>query len=340
MDKRMTIGIDLAKNVFYVVALGTGTSALWRKKLTRAKLISTFAQLPPSQVALEACGGAHYWARALQRMGHEVVMLPPQHVKGYARGQKNDYNDAFAIAEACAHGRIRPVRAKSVSEQDLQSFHQMRRQMVAEQTRVINQVRGLLAEYGVVIPQGKAAFAKALPRILGETNPELTPRMRELLHRQWEHFVALRDEVDWFNRQLTAQVKADEVCQRLMTVPAFGPVVASAFRNRVGDGLAFASGRALSAAVGLVPKQWTTGGQTILLGITKKGDSQLRSLVIHGARSVLQHAEGKDDPLSRWALAVKARRGHNKAVVALANKLVRIAWAVVVSGERYQPRPA
>ncbi|MDT8427930.1 MAG: IS110 family transposase [Pseudomonadales bacterium] len=338
MDKRMTIGIDLAKNVFYVVALGSGPKPLWRKKLTRAKLSSTFAQLPSSRVALEACGGAHYWARTLGRMDHEVVILPPQHVKGYARGQKNDYNDAQAIAEACMHGRIRPVKAKGVAEQDLQSFHQMRGQVVSEQTRLINQVRGLLAEYGVVIPQGKAAFAKALPLVLAEADNELTPRIRELLHRQWERFLALRDEVCWFDHQLTQQVKDDELCQRLMTIPGFGPVVSSAFRNLVGDGSAFDSGRGLSAAVGLVPRQSTTGGKTQLLGITKKGDKQVRSLVVHGARSVLQHAEGKADPLCRWAWAVKARRGYNKAVVALANKLVRIAWAVVARGECYQPR--
>lgn len=340
MDKRMTIGVDLAKNIFYVLALGPSPKPLWRKKLTRAKMSSTFAQLPPCRIALEACGGAHYWGRQFEAMGHEVVILAPQHVKGYARGQKNDYNDAQAIAEACLHGRIRPVKAKNVAEQDLQSFHQIRRQVVSEQTRLINQVRGLLAEYGVVIPQGKAAFAKVLPLVLGEADNELTPRMRELLHRQWVRFVALREELAWFDHQLVQQVREDEVCQRLMTIPGIGPVVSSALRNLVGDGSAFGGGRDLSAALGLVPRQSTTGGKVQLLGITKKGDKRVRSLVIHGARAVLQHAEGKEDPLCRWALAVKRRRGQNKAAVALANKLTRIAWAVVARGECYQPREA
>lgn len=340
MSDLMTVGVDLAKTVFYVVAVDRGGRQVWRRKLTRKQLLTYFARLERCRIALEACGGAHYWARMLKAQGHEVVILPPQHIKAYARGQKNDYNDALAIAEACQHGRLRPVVIKGVADHDRQCVLQLRRQRVAEQTRLVNQVRGLLLEYGVVINRGKAAFAREVPRVLEDAENELTPGMRELVHRQWLRYQALVEELRWYDRQLHVQVQADPVCQRLMTVPGIGPVVSSVLRGHLGDGTSFRRGRDISASLGLVPRQCTTGGRVQLGGISKRGDSYLRSLLIHGARSVLQQASRKQDALSRWAVSVQQRRGYNKAVVALANKLARIAWAVVVRGEAYRPQPA
>jgi transposase len=336
----MTVGVDLAKSVFYAVALDSSGRQVWRRKLSRKQMLTHFGKLSRCRVALEACGGAHWWARQLQAQGHEVVILPPQHVKAYARGQKNDYNDALAIAEACQHGRVRPVVIKGVAEQDRQAVLQLRRQRVAEQTRVVNVTRGLLLEYGMVMSRGKAAFAREVPRILEDAENGLTPGMRELVHRQWLRYQELVEELRWYDRQLQAQVQADPVCQRLMTIPGIGPVVSSVLRGHLGDGKAFRRGRDISASLGLVPRQCTTGGRVQLGGISKRGDGYLRSLLIHGARSVLQQAPRKQDALSCWALAVQQRRGTNKAVVALANKLARIAWAVVVRDEPYRPQPA
>jgi len=340
MGDLMTVGVDLAKSVFYAVALDGGGRERWRRKLGRKQMPTYFGKLARCRVALEACGGAHWWARRLEALGHEVVILPPQHVKAYVRGQKNDYNDAVAIAEACQHGRVRPVVIKGVADQDRQCVLQLRRQLVAELTRVINVTRGLLLEYGVVINRSKAAFAREVPRVLEDAQNDLTPGMRELLHRQWLRYQGLVEELRWYDRQLQAQVQADPVCQRLMTIPGIGPVVSSVLRSHLGDGTSFRRGRDISASLGLVPRQCTTGGKVQLGGISKRGDGHLRSLLIHGARSVLQRAPGKQDTLSRWAVSVQQRRGYNKAVVALANKLARIAWAVVVRGEPYRLQPA
>lgn len=340
MSDLRTVGLDLAKNTFFAVALSGTGKRQWRKKLSRTQVLRTFAQQQMCRIAMEACAGAHYWARKLQELGHEVVLLPAHHVKGYLRGQKNDYNDAEAIAEACLHGRVRPVRPKTLEQQEMQSMHRMRKLLVAERTALVNHVRGLLAEYGVVIAQGRARFGREMPFVLEDAENDLTPRMRELLARQLDRYRALDEELSWYDQQIKEQVRQDEVCRQLMTVPAFGPVVSSVFRGWIGDGRQFRCGREASAALGIVPRQYSTGGKPTLLGITKKGDKELRSLVIHGARAVVKHAHKKDDPLSRWIQRLMQRRGTNKAVVALANKLVRIAWAIVTRGEVYRVQPA
>ncbi len=340
MAQHTTVGIDLAKQTFYVVALDARGKRQWRKKLTRSSLLRFFARQPACRVAMESCAGAHHWARRLEPQGHETVLLPPQHVKGYRRGQKNDYNDAEAVAEACLHGRIRPVPVKSLEEQDWQSFHRLRKQVVTEQTRLVNQARGLLAEYGVVMAKGKETFGRELPGVLEDAGNGLTPRLREWLARSLARYRALQEEVIWYDQQLKVQVKDDEVCQRLMSIPGFGPVISSVFRDRMGDGRAFRRGREVSAWLGLVPRQSTTGGKVQLLGISKKGDKELRALLVQGARSVVQHAAGKEDELSRWIQRLLERRGSNKTVVAVANKLARIGWVVVVRGEVYRSQTA
>lgn len=338
MAKGNTIGIDLAKNEFALVQLSGSGQELLRRKLRRRQVLPYLAKQARCVVALEACGSAHYWGREIELLGHEVDLLPPQHVKGYQRGQKNDFNDALAIAEASQHGRIRGVRLKTVSEQDAQTLLVLRRSVDKERTRLVNQIRGLLAEYGVVIPKGVASVRGQLPELLEDAENGLSPRIRQLLGRQYKRLLQIEEELSWYDRELVRQVKTDETCQRLDEVPGFGVVVSCAMKHWLGDGRQFKRGRDASAALGVIPRQHTTGGKDQLLGISKKGDRYVRSLVIHGARAVVARADKKTDPLSVWIQQVKARRGFNKATVALANKLIRIAWVIVARDEHYRPR--
>ena len=336
MSKHMTIGLDIAKSVFHLVQLNISGEQAQRKKLRRSQVLRYFAQLPAARVALEACASSHYWARELKALGHEVVLLPPQYVKGYARGQKNDYNDARAIAEACLHGSIRAVAVKTVAQQDEQAIHRCRQQLIQTRTALCNQLRGLLGEYGVVMARGTASVRQDLPVIL--ERPRLTPLLKRVLQRQYQRLLALDEEIAWYDQQLKQQVREDEVCQRLCALPGFGPVVSTAFKSWVGDGRQFRCGRDASAALGVVPRQHTSGDKPRLLGITKCGDRYVRTLVIHGARAVVRAAARKQDPLSQWLNRLVASRGFNKASVALANKMIRIAWVVVRRGEDYHPQ--
>ena len=337
MHQNTVIGIDLAKTSFAVIELGRGGDVKRRKTFRRDGLKRFLAKHEPTTVALEACGSSHYWGRWLEALGHKAVLLPPQHVKGYLRGQKNDYNDAQAIAEACLHGAIRPVAVKGIEQQDDQAFHAIRRSLKVESTRLVNQMRGLLAEYGLTVPKSVSAFCRRGPELLEDAENGLSTRFRMLLNRQWHRLKALLEEQVWYDEQLRQQAKEDNACRRLTGIPGVGPVVASALKSWMGDGQQFRRGRDASAALGLVPKQHSTGGKQSLYGITKRGDAYLRSLVVHGARAVVRTAKSKQDALSQWALALEARRGHNRAVVAVANKIIRMAWVVVARHEHYRP---
>lgn len=339
MTEHTTVGIDLAKSVFYVVVLGAHGQVTQRKKLRRNQVLRFVAQLPAeSVIAMEACGSAHHWGREIQALGYTARLLPPQHVKGYLRGQKNDYNDALAIAEACRHGAVRAVVIKRVEQQDAQAVIRIRQQLSGQRTALINQVRGLLAERGIIVSQGVSAFRRQVPELLAQESA-LSPRFKVLLARQYEQFLWLDSELGWYTEQLKQQAKTDETCRRLQTLPGVGPIVSTVVQGWMGDGQQFRRGRDAAAALGLVPRQHSSGGKPKLLGITKRGDSYVRSQVVHGARAVVRHAAGKDDSLSRWINRLVARRGHNKAVVALANKLVRMAWVIVTRNENYCPEP-
>ena len=333
-------GLDLAKNVFHLITLNRTAAEAKQKRLRRSQVAHYFANMAPTHIAMEACGSSHYWARLLQAQGHQVELLPPQHVKAYLRGQKNDYNDARAIAEACLHGQIRPVPVKTVEQQDEQMLHRIREQLVRERTALANQLRGLLSERGVAIPKGIASVRRRVPEILTMENNELSILGRQLLSRQYQRLLALDAELKWYDQQLRRQAKEDDVCSRLAELPGFGAVVSSAYKSGVSPGTQFARGRDVSAALGIVPGQHSTGGKPRLGCITKRGNRYLRSLIIHGARSVVQRSDGKNDPLSQWINRLKARRGVNIATVALANKLCRIAWVLVSRGERYKPMSA
>ena len=331
--KTTLIGLDLAKNVFHLMRLD-GTT----RKLKRPKVLEYFARLEPSTIAMEACGSAHYWGRRFQAMGHQVVLLPPQHVKGYLRGQKNDFNDARAILEAAQHGRIRPVAVKSAEQQARQALVRVRQLHLSERTRLANQVRGLLYEYGLVVARGVNSLRQRLPELLEAQEADLPPLIRQLLTTQYRRLVALDEEIAALDKQTKRQVNQDKDCRRLTQLPGFGPIVSYAFHSWIGDGLQFNRGRDASAALGIVPRQHSSGDKAVLMGITKRGDAHLRSLVIHGARSVVSRAGTKTDRLSQWINRLVATRGFNKAVVALANKLVRMAWVLITRRVDYQPQ--
>ena len=338
MSKLTMIGLDIAKNMFHALGVDTNNETSLRRKLRRSQVEGFFHKQPPCLIVMEACGSAYYWARRFQTMGHEVKLLPPQHVKGYLRGQKNDFNDALALVEAQLHGKLRPVAIKTAEQQDEQARHRMRSLLIKERSAQANHIRSFLYERGIILRLGVSVVNTQVPLILEDAQNDLTPVGRELLEQLYQHFERLSDKIQWFTRAIEKQVKEDEVGARLLEIPGFGPIVTSAFKSWMGAGRQFRRGRDASAALGVVPRQHSTGGKDRLLGITKRGDPYVRSLVIHGARSVVSRASKKNDPLSQWVNSLVARRGYNKATVALANKMIRIAWVMVARGESYQPQ--
>ena len=340
MNKITTVGLDTAKSVFHVIGLNRAGKVVERKQLRRGKLLAYFANLPATVIGLEACGGSHYWGRELERLGHRVRLMPARDTRALVRTQKNDYHDALAIAEAVRRPAQRFVALKTPAEQDLQALHRLRRGAIRERTALSNRLRGLLAEHGIVMPKGLASLRRRVPELLEDAANGLSGLLRELLAEALAQLQRLDAWISGFDVRIRRQVSADAQAQRLLTVPGFGPVVASVWRARIGDGRQFGRGREAAAAIGLVPRQATTGGRPRLLGITKTGDSELRSLLIHGARSVIIHAHKKDDALSRWVCQLQARRGTHKATVALANKMARIAWAISAREIPFEPRSA
>jgi transposase len=332
-----TVGLDLAKRVFHAVGVDSQGREVFKKMLRREQLLSWFTNLTPCVVAMEACASAHHWGRELMSLGHEVRLIPPQHVKAYVRGQKNDYNDARAIAEASGRPGLRFVPVKSKGQQDVQALHRLRAGAIKERTALCNRLRGLLAEYGIAIPQGVGHLRRRIPQLLEDGENGLESLFRELLARGYQQLCELDVHIDEYTRLLERDAREQEVIKRLSTIPGFGPISASAFYAAVGNGTGYRRGRDVAASLGLVPRPHSSGGKEVLLSITKRGDSYLRSLLVHGARSVLRQASGKDDRLSRWIKRLVAERGVNKATVALANKMARIGWAILRHNATYQP---
>ena len=333
-----TIGLDLAKSVFHLVGLDEHHKEQMKKMLNRHQLLPYLAQLPPCLIVMEACAGSNYWYRQISALGHTVKLIAAQHVKPYLRGNKNDYNDARAITEAAARPNMRFVSPKTLMQQELQALLQMRQLLIGQRTALCNQLRGLLAEHGIVMPRGIATLRRALAETLEDADNELSPLLRHLLGDAAEQWRVVDEQLARYDRQLLLLSREQEQIKRLQSVPGYGPVLASALVCAIGDGKAFRKGRDVAASVGVVPRQHSSGGKDVLLGISKRGDAYLRSLLIHGARSVLQQAPRREDRLSRWALEVSERRGKNKATVALANKLARIGWAVLRHQQPYQAR--
>lgn len=335
-----TVGLDLAKTVFHVVCFDKRGKEVKKRMLRRNQMLQFFAQLPPCRVGMEACASSHYWGRELRTMGHDVKLIPPQYVKPYLRGNKNDYNDARAIAEAATRPAMPTVAVKTVEEQDMQAIHRMRSQCLRDRTALSNSTRGLLGEYGIIFPKGIASLRKKIPEFLEDAENGLSLRFRNLLARRYEQLIELDEHISFYTKELELLSQQDDACQRLQTIPGFGPIISSAFRSAIGDGRTYARGRDVAASVGLVPRQHSSGGKNVLLGISKRGDKYLRKLLVHGARAVVLQAAGKDDSLSRWINRIREERGWNKAVVAMANKMARIGWAILRYGNSYQPAPA
>lgn len=340
MSNITTVGLDISKRTFHQVQLDETNKVVMRKKLRRSQLEANISKLPCCVLAMEACGSAHYWARKFESMGHTVKLLPPQHVKGYLRGQKNDFNDALAIAEASIHAAIRPVAIKTIEQQDQQAQHRMRSLLIRDRVALSNHMRSFLYERGIILTLGIAVIKNKVPDLLEDAENDLTDTSRALLGRLYLQFGRLTEDIQWFTKRIEEQTMQDEVAIRLMAMPGIGLIVSSALTGWMGNGHQFKKGRDASAALGMVPRQDTTGGKVKLLGITKKGDPYVRALVVHGARAVVARSASKTDPLSQWINQIKERRGYNKAVVALANKLVRMAWVIIAKGEHYQPKTA
>jgi transposase len=337
MQKLSVVGIDIAKQVFHLVGMDEQGTILVRKRLYRAQVMAFIAQLPPTLIGMEACGGAHYWARRFREHGHEVKLMAPQFVKPYVKANKNDMRDAEAIAEAVTRPTMRFVPTKDVGQQDLQALHRVRERLMGERTALVNEVHGLLHEYGIVMPKGVAKFRQAVVEKLESEQDKLTPLSQEMFWKLVEEFVALEKQLAYYQEKLEAVATTHPECQRLMTIPGIGPLSATALVAAVSDASAFKNGRQFAAWLGLVPRQYSTGGKERLLGISKRGDSYVRKLLIHGARVTLRWVGLKTDRRSQWMRQLLERRGKNRTAVAVANKNARIVWALLTSHQDYQP---
>jgi len=332
-----TIGLDLAKQVFHAHGADASGAPMFSRKITRAKLGSFFAAQPKCTVAMEACSGSHYWARELQRMGHDVRLIAPSYVKPFVKRQKNDAADAAAICEAALRPTMRFVPIKTDDQLDMQSLHRVRERWVMRRTAVINQIRGLLLERGITLRKGRCYVDAALPGILEDADAKLSGALRMLLAQLKLELDQLAMRIDEADALIKKTALENEACRRLVVIPGIGPVTATALIAAIGNGAAFRKGREFAAWVGLVPREHSTGGKQKLLGISKRGNCYLRRLFVQGARAVLQFREKQSSGLSAWLAQLTSRTHHNVAGVALANKLARIAWAVLAKGEAYRP---
>jgi transposase len=324
-----TIGIDIGKTWFHLVGFSADGTIVIRRRCTRQQLVTYLATLPPCLVGMEACCGAHHLGRIVIAHGHDARLIPPQFVRPFVKSHKNDSRDAEAIGEAVQRPTMRTVPLKTPAQLDLQAVHRVRTRLVGRRTAVINQIRAFLLERGLTIRAGRAPLRRALPEVLADADNGLSPRLCRLLAQlrgEWDELDGTIDDIDQEIRVMTAE---NDACRQLMTVPGIGPLTASALVAAIGNGSAFRRGRDFAAWLGLVPHQHSTGGKTTLLGISKRGNPYLRQLFIHGARSTLLHRRPQHDPLVSWLEALRARAHPNVVAVALANKLARIAWAVL-----------
>jgi transposase len=331
-----SVGIDLGKTTFHLVALDEHGKVVERKKYTRKQLLAYMANLQSSLIGIETCGGAHFLGKALREQGHEVRLIPAQFVKPFRKSNKNDFLDAEAIAEAVARQNMRFVPIKTDEQLDLQAMHRVRDRLVHRRTALINQIRGFLLERGITFAKGPAHLRKHMPAILEDAEQNLTPRMRNLLAQIWQEWKQLELDIESITGEIERISNEDEACKRLRQVPGIGPLVSTAMVAAVGNGAAFRKGREFAAWLGLVPRQYSTGGKTRLYGISKRGNIYLRRMFIHGARAVLLRIKYDTAGLGHWVHQLEARAPRNKVIVAIANKLARIAWSVLYRGEDYR----
>jgi transposase len=334
-----SIGIDIGKTTFRLVGLDEHGSIVIRRKFSRKALLIYCAKLASSLIGMEACGGAHCLARLLRDQGHQVRLIPGQFVKRYRESNKNDYVDAEAIAEAVTRKNLRFVPIKTEDQLDVQGLHRVRERLVHNRTEVINQIRGFLLERGVTFNRGPQSLRKEMPDLLEDAEQNLTPSLRALLSHLWQEWQNLNSQIERIGAAIEAVADSDAACQRLRRIPGVGPLVSTATVAAIGNGAAFKRGRDFSAWLGLVPKQHSTGGKAKLLGITKRGNTYLRKMFVHGARAVLLRVKYDTGGFGQWVHRLAARAPRNKVIVAIANKLARIAWVVLSSGNEYQHQP-
>ena len=330
------IGLDIAKHIFHLFTLGVDGKML-KKKLKRNELLTYFANYPASIIGMEACGSAHHWVRELTKLGHEVILLNARYVKNFVVGNKNDFNDAAAIYDAVTRPNKRVVAIKTVAQQDIQLVHSIRKELVDKRTALVNQTRGLLSERGIIINKGIAQVRQQLPLILEDAENGLTDLSRELFAEQYEKIKAIDKEIKDQDLRINRLCNANELSKRFLDVPGVGPLTATIVAADMGDtGKGYESSRDYAASLGVVPRQHSSGDKQVYLGISKRGNRYIRTLLIHGARSVLKNCAKKTDKLSLWLQALVARRGFNKAAVALANKNARILWAMANKNKDYE----
>jgi transposase len=332
MSKIKLVAIDLAKRCYQLGAIDVEGKVLFNRKLSPRKFAVTIAQLEPTVIAMEACATAHYWGRRLHALGHRILLVPPQHAKAFRRVHKSDAHDTLSIAEASQRPNLHFVPVKTIAQQDLQMLGRIRERLVAQRTAIINQARGLAREYGVDFPKSRQALLEQLPIALADADNELSPIARDALGDLLQHVRQTNDAMVHVMQRITALASEDPAYQRLCTIPGIGPTIAPALLASIGHAQQFQNARACAAWLGLVPRHCSTGGVTHLGGITKNGNRSLRVMLIHGARTVIRWADKHDHAQSRWIKQLVARVGKNKAVVALANKMTRMSWAVLTQG--------
>jgi transposase len=333
------VGVDLAKNVFQVHGVDANERPVWQRSLKRCAWLRELVKRvePGAEIGLEACAGAHHWARALRAHGYRVKLMAPQFVKPYVKSNKTDRNDAAAICEAMSRPSMRFVEVKSVEQQDIQAVHRVRSELVTQRTSKANQIRGLVGEYGLVAPIGVSALRRALPEWLEDAENGLSDRFRRLLAGLADDLRLLDQRIAELDAEIASIATNDPAAQRLLELRGVGPITATALVAALGTGAAYRRGRDFSVSLGLTPKQHSSGGKERLLGISKRGDAYLRQLLVHGARAVVRTAPKRSDPLSRWLQKLLARRHTNVVVVALASKTARMAWALLRHDVAYEP---
>ncbi|MEQ3513507.1 IS110 family transposase [Pseudoalteromonas sp. BZB3] len=336
MNNIKTLGIDLAKNSFSLVGMNAHGKVVLRKTLSRKKLLAYVAQLNPCFIAMEACSGAHYWAREFKLLGHQVAIIAAKFIEPFRTGGKNDNNDAEAICEAAMRPNIWHVPVKTAEQQAVMTLHRVRQGLVKERTSMINQLRGLLSEFGIIIPKGRYSLHDVIGDILEDADNKLPHLAREMTSNLWQRIKQANEQILSYDRALSKQVREDSVAKRLMTIPGVGEQVATAVTANVPDPRLFKNSRQFCAWLGLVPRQFTTGGKIRLGRITKRGDKYLRMCLVHGARAVMANLREKEDKVSCWIRELIARRGYLKAAVALAARNARLIWTLMVKQEDYK----
>jgi len=337
--KLSRVGIDLAKNVYQLHGVDRSGKTIWKRRLKRHQWLKVLLDKtePGCVIGLEACASAHHWGRELQSRGYTVKLIPPQFVKPYVKSNKNDARDAEAICEAMSRPNMRFVTVKTVEQQDIQATHRIRAELITQRTAKGNQIRGLVAEYGLVAPKRLSSLRAAIPCWLEDAENGLTGDFRSLLHGVWDDLLILDDRVGEMDKLIKLLAENNENCVRLQQLRGVGPMISTAMVATVGDARQYHRSRQMAAAIGITPKQHSSGDKDRLLGISKRGDVYLRTLMIHGARAVVASANNKDDRLSRWVTGIATKRHPNVAAVALANKTARMAWAMLRHKTDYDP---